>query len=282
MNHLIYEFSQECLLCFVEMVQWKKIFHKELIKFDTNQLDIIQDDNEDDINLQIFNQEDDVLNLTQEKLKTKHYKSMDLPNISSKFKPKLFNKYSNSIDSTSQQQQYGISSKFDDDIDEHDKILTFEFPNIVPQSSIINDVDITKYAIYSDDDDEFYRNDNDDDDDDDIDDFNQQRVIMLNSMNEEEKLIYQYKIMAHALYEKYVADGSKLEININHKQRKKLNDLMSDIDFFIEYNIESETLFELYDYCIQEMYQLMIASFNRFKTTQRFLDLDKAKIFDNI
>ena len=167
MTHLIYEFSHECLLSFVEMVQWKKALHKDLMKFENNQtnqdaLSIIHDDDDDvDTFDHHYKEEDDVLNLAQDKTKTY---SMDLPKIAAKFRPKLFHKHSNSIDSTSNTQQNGGTVQYEDD-----KILSFQFPICVPLSSIVS-VDILT-----------------NDDEINNDDFDEQRNIFLSSLNEKKK-----------------------------------------------------------------------------------------------
>ena len=331
MDHLIYEFSHECLLSFIEMVQWKTTLNQKIM----DNLDIFK--HQDIEQIIIINQHLKILtfekNMNASLDLTKKY-SISLSRNSNLLSPQsLFNqssqerksksksKSSPSLQPQASNDQLSIpsfqlkkdssmidirSSSTDSNSNFNYKlhILLFQFPDKIPLSSIVANM---RYwgDIFIHNDNNKHRTNNiiigsvDDDDDDDDDDESENEMDKLNDADDEmiddddmdesvlrheKKIIYDYKMKAYGLFQRYVYDknGCDMEINIHYGTRNKLIKLMNDLNKWIENdNIFINDLYILFDECIEEMYRLMKDSFKRFKQTQEFIKLDK-EIFSAI
>eukprot|EP01083_Nonionella_stella_P080176 220190_1 len=84
-----------------------------------------------------------------------------------------------------------------------------------------------------------------------------------------------FKGIAIALFDKYIAVGSDWEINVDYYTRRKYNRLFGDADGWMkneEYD-DNVKLYEVFDKCLTEMVNLVRAAFSRFKKTESFLIL---------
>eukprot|EP01084_Bolivina_argentea_P131668 232387_1 len=84
------------------------------------------------------------------------------------------------------------------------------------------------------------------------------------------ELIKSCKNVCVKFYQKYIQYGSELEVNISYEESAELHDLISDEQRFMECNIKSNELFNLFDSVATEMYRLMDGAFVRFKQTPQF------------
>ena len=90
--------------------------------------------------------------------------------------------------------------------------------------------------------------------------------IVDNSSNNKVDEIDQFKIRSFALYRKYICDGSDLQLNISHGQRKTLDDLLRDFDELMANDTMMEVeLFQLYAGVIDETSNLLFNAFRRWK-----------------
>jgi len=162
------------------------------------------------------------------------------------------------------------------------EILTTRFPDCVPKSFIVFNK-TSKFSANNDDDNDKKKKNNKN--------TNKRRndEEEQNSLTRKD-VIKEYKYKAYQLFTKYIHNPSNIceyEININYNMRKKLIDLMGDVDKWIDNDVNDDEenpittfdqLYILWDECILEMYDLMCHSFQRWKKTQQFAKLDQ-KIF---
>ena len=106
------------------------------------------------------------------------------------------------------------------------------------------------------------------------------------SQNEEDILLYSLKVKAIKIYNKYIKPQAELEINISYHGRRQLTKLMGHdeiIKVWLKNNINPEIQFkellDLYDEACNQIFALIIDSFNRFKHTNKYSQLKQFKIF---
>ena len=87
-------------------------------------------------------------------------------------------------------------------------------------------------------------------------------------------ILYNAKIKAHKLFNKYVKCGSEYEINIQYEQRNELQTVLSDLDGLLKLNMSLKDLYSLFDDCKNEMVTLLTFSLTRFKETKEFEEID--------
>eukprot|EP01083_Nonionella_stella_P025480 70143_1 len=73
------------------------------------------------------------------------------------------------------------------------------------------------------------------------------------------------KQVCFALYNKYIAEGAELEVNIAYEMRRHLHGLMSIKHVWFRLDVSMDDLFSIYDDVAQQMFRLMNGSFNRFQ-----------------
>ena len=78
------------------------------------------------------------------------------------------------------------------------------------------------------------------------------------------------KIMAHNLYSKYIAIGSKFEINISHAHRAKLRGELEDLESLMSSALTAEDLFLVFEESKKEQIKYMNIVFKRFLGTPEF------------
>lgn len=85
------------------------------------------------------------------------------------------------------------------------------------------------------------------------------------------------KHKVHKLYAKYIRSGSDLEINISGRSRNALSSMMDDYEEWMEHqkyrNLDAVFLMHIFDKCIDQMYDLLTASYRRFKHSPQFAKL---------
>ena len=301
MNHLICEFSHECLLSFIEMVQWKTRLNQIII----DNLDIFEHENIEQIIIinqylkkltieKNMNASHDLIKKYSVELSRGVYNYPICGNING------LNNGNNGLLSpkNSNASIPSMNALTDDKSNLNYKlhIILFQFPDKVPLSSIVAD---TKYngsysfnfekesqptdnisnMGYIDDRDALDKlRDADDEMDED-----ESKDMDESILRHETKIIYDFKMKAYALFRRYInnRNGCDMEINIKYGTRNRLINLLDNLDCWMMNDIEIMSFYELFDDCIQEMYRLMKDSFKRFKQTEQFNKLDKA-IFSSI
>lgn len=87
-----------------------------------------------------------------------------------------------------------------------------------------------------------------------------------------------FKRIARLLFEKYIREGSELEINIPSQQRKEYTRLMHDErEWLYNTEVSAETMSTFYDEICLSQLQLMDHAFVRFKLTDEYKDLSVVK-----
>lgn len=104
--------------------------------------------------------------------------------------------------------------------------------------------------------------------------------------NNDHILLYSLKIKAIQIYRKYIKPQSELEINISYHGRRILTKLMGHDEVTQAWLINNtnpplqfKELLDLYDEACNQIFALVIDSFNRFKYTNKYLQLKQFKIF---
>ena len=96
----------------------------------------------------------------------------------------------------------------------------------------------------------------------------------LTGYEDDEKVVFKLKHICHALYKKYIANGSELEINIAYGTRKGLIGLVGDdMKLIDDENIDIFKLLTIYDVACGQIYNLMGDSYRRFKRTPQFANM---------
>ena len=91
-------------------------------------------------------------------------------------------------------------------------------------------------------------------------------------------VLYNTKIKAHKLFNKYVRSGSEYEINIKYDERNKLETILSDLDRLLQLNINLKDFYLLFKDCKNEMFTLLTFSLARFKQTKEFEEIDPSSL----
>eukprot|EP01084_Bolivina_argentea_P152153 265458_1 len=87
------------------------------------------------------------------------------------------------------------------------------------------------------------------------------------------------KEQAHALFNKYIANGSEFQINIPSQQRDVLVDLLDDLEQLKNRNVNLDDLFLLFESSKNEMFSLLKFSLDRFKENYQVFT-EVIKIFE--
>lgn len=74
-----------------------------------------------------------------------------------------------------------------------------------------------------------------------------------------------FKVKAHALYEKYIDEGSKFEINVSSGMRGELYRKMHDQAEWVATEVTAEELSKIFDRVMHEMLMLLWQSQGRFQ-----------------
>ena len=102
--------------------------------------------------------------------------------------------------------------------------------------------------------------------------------IPLSSILEEKQSddqLHDLKIKAHRVYKKYVMIGAALEINISWDCRKRVIAILDDLELLISMDsVVLKDLFNIFNDCNLEMWNLMLGSFCRFKSKFKFDELE--------
>ena len=130
-----------------------------------------------------------------------------------------------------------------DEIDELDQDLTELHPNI-PLSEIIEKKEINIRAL--------------------------KIANNASSDNIDEKFLYDAKIKAYNLYNKYVRVGSEYEINVAAKLRMKLINIYDNFDNLMNLNISLKDIFLSFEGSKKEMFVLLRFSLTRWKKEASF------------
>jgi len=85
--------------------------------------------------------------------------------------------------------------------------------------------------------------------------------ITVSTLETEEKL----KLTAYLLYEKYVANGADLQINICGPDRVRLDNLMATPGQLMQHKMKPTELYQIFNAALDEMMKLMRYSYARFK-----------------
>ena len=93
--------------------------------------------------------------------------------------------------------------------------------------------------------------------------------------------ILQIKTMAHELYLKYIAKNSLYEVNISHRIRRKIDEYFINYNEYInDNNIKLNELLYLFNHCCNELYGLIIDSYQRVKRKTAFKKVEH-QMFSN-
>ena len=95
--------------------------------------------------------------------------------------------------------------------------------------------------------------------------------------NDVENSVSENKIKAFKLYKKYIKCESEHEINISYEMRKNLDDIFGNVDNLINKytNINNNDLLKCFNDCKEAMQILMLSSFNRFKQSDEFIQVQQ-------
>ena len=96
------------------------------------------------------------------------------------------------------------------------------------------------------------------------------QISDMQSLSKSERII-ECKRRCFGLWGKYVRVGCAFEINISYIERNKMYNLIIDNN---DINDDCQTLCIVFDGCILEMFRLMNDSFNRFKRSATFKNLE--------
>eukprot|EP01084_Bolivina_argentea_P144088 252890_1 len=100
--------------------------------------------------------------------------------------------------------------------------------------------------------------------------------IKFDLTNLHKQILADSKMKAHELYNKYIAQGSKFEINISDKMRKKLINILEDKDNLMnKININLADLVKLFEEPKNEMKMLLQYSYERFKDSEEYEEVIK-------
>ena len=95
-------------------------------------------------------------------------------------------------------------------------------------------------------------------------------LSLILTENQSDDILQDLKIKAHNIYNKYIAVGSALEINISWEMRVKMIGILDDLELLISMNsIKIKDLFLIFDECKMEVWSLMLGSFFRFKSESK-------------
>jgi len=103
-----------------------------------------------------------------------------------------------------------------------------------------------------------------------------QEVLDLFNDDAEKQKLVEFRLRAYEIYKKYVEVGSIFEINVSSRCRQTCICQLSDFDAFVMENFSPSadadllTLFQLFGPSLYEMHQLLIYSFNRFRTNAAY------------
>ena len=78
--------------------------------------------------------------------------------------------------------------------------------------------------------------------------------------------LYQSKIKAHKLYNKYIKIGCEFELNIEASQRRELQTALEDLQILLASDMTLKDLYILFEDAKQEMNVLLTFSLNRFRS----------------
>ena len=102
--------------------------------------------------------------------------------------------------------------------------------------------------------------------------------IPMSSILEEKQSddeVHDLKIKAHHVYRKYVMVGGELEINISWECRKSVIEILDDLELLISTDaVTLKDLFNIFNDCKFEMWNLMLGSFSRYKSKLKFDELE--------
>lgn len=97
-------------------------------------------------------------------------------------------------------------------------------------------------------------------------------IVMVIDTDGEDTFLDNAKIKAHKLFNKYIKQGSEFEINISSQERRKLSNLLHELDVLLSHNINLQELLLLFEPCKKQMKLLLQWSLTRFKTETEFCD----------
>ena len=86
--------------------------------------------------------------------------------------------------------------------------------------------------------------------------------------------MFDLKLRAYKLYQKYVEDGVEFAINVSGKQRDDIVDIVDDFSTFTMMDMSHQELVMLFDEVKKEMLMLLDISFMRFKTSPEWNEID--------
>ena len=92
--------------------------------------------------------------------------------------------------------------------------------------------------------------------------------------------LYNAKMMAYALYKKFIEVDSDFEINISFRKREQIKHILHDLETLKEYDIEMKDLYTLFIPSLKELQILLTYSLSRFKSTDRFAQI--LSLFPNV
>eukprot|EP01084_Bolivina_argentea_P041032 75716_1 len=89
----------------------------------------------------------------------------------------------------------------------------------------------------------------------------------------EDKCMYNVKIKAHKIYNKYVKVGSEFEINISAEQRNEMKNILDNLNQLMNYNVKYNDMYLIFEESKKEMLILLNSSLMRLKRRPEYMSL---------
>eukprot|EP01084_Bolivina_argentea_P313896 543648_1 len=89
----------------------------------------------------------------------------------------------------------------------------------------------------------------------------------------DDKFMYNVKIKAHKIYNKYVKVGTEFEINISAEERNKISNILDNLNQLMNYNINYDDMYLIFEETKKEMLMLLSLSLERWKHQPEYTSL---------
>ena len=104
-------------------------------------------------------------------------------------------------------------------------------------------------------------------------------IVYANGCNDDEERnnnnsLEIIKIKSVKLYDKYIEYGSEYEVIITKLTRNKITDVMSHKDWIDDDEVDSNVILQLWDEVSEDLFTLLLNSFNRFRFKVQYRNLD--------